>query len=88
MISKFEEYCTPKKNITYERYILNTRTHGATEAIDAYVRELRKLAKTCELGDLFDSLIRDRIVCGIRSNTVRKRILREKHLNLERAASQ
>ena len=34
---------------------------------------------------MHDSIIRDRIVCGIRSSEVRKRLLREKDLNLERA---
>ena len=38
-----------------------------------------------EFGELHDSLIRDRIVCGIRSNTVRKRLLRDKELDLDRA---
>ena len=36
-------------------------------------------------GELLDSLIRDRIVCGITSNAVRTRLLKEKDLNLERA---
>ena len=85
VINKFEEYCTPKKNVTYERHLFNTRAQGETEGIDAYVTELRKLARNCEFGELHDSLIRDRIVCGIRSNVVRKRLLREKDLNLERA---
>ena len=85
VISKFEEYCTPKKNVTYERHVFNTSAQGATKGIDAYVTELRKLARNCEFGELPDSLIRDRIVCGIRSNVVRKRLLREKDLNLERA---
>ena len=61
------------------------RAQGATEGIDAYVTELRKLARNCEFEELHDSLIRNRIVCGIRSNVVRKRLLREKDLNLERA---
>ncbi len=65
--------------------MFNTRAQGATEGIDAYVAELRKLARNCEFGELHDSIIRDRIVCGIRSNEVRKRLLREKDLNLERA---
>ena len=65
--------------------MFNTRAQGATEGIDAYVKELRKLARNCEFEELHDSIIRDRIVCGIRSNEVRKRLLREKDLNLERA---
>ena len=64
--------------------MFNTRAQGATEGIDAYVKELRKLARNCEFEELHDSIIRDRIVCGIRSNEVRKRLLREKDLNLER----
>ena len=69
--------------------MFNTRAQGATEGIDVYVTELRKLARNCEFGELHDSIIRDiirdRIVCGIRSNEVRKRLLREKDLSLERA---
>ncbi|KAL9952873.1 hypothetical protein ACROYT_G040197 [Oculina patagonica] len=84
-IKKFEEYCTPKKNVAHERHVFNTRAQGATEGIDAYVKELRKLARNCEFGELHDSIIRDRIMCGIRSNKVRKRLTREKDLNLEQA---
>ena len=85
VIKKFVEYCTLKKNVTYGRHMFNTRAQGATEGIDAYVTELRKLARNCEFGELHDSIIRDRIVSGIRNNEVRKRLLREKDLNLERA---
>ena len=31
VIKKYEEYCTPKKNVTYERHVFNTRVQGATE---------------------------------------------------------
>ena len=48
VIRKFEEYCMPKK--TYERHVFNTRAQGATEGIDAYVKELRKHARNCEFG--------------------------------------
>ena len=84
VIKNFEDYCTPKKNVTYERHVFNTRVQGATEGIDAYVTELCKVSRNCEFGELRDSIIRDRIVCGIRSNEVRKRVLRENDLNLER----
>ena len=60
VIKKFEEYCTPKKNVTYERHVFNTRAQGASEGIDAYVTELRRLARNCEFGELHDSIIRDR----------------------------
>ena len=37
--------------------------------------ELRKLVRNCQFGELHDSLIRDRIVCGIRISEARKRLL-------------
>ena len=40
-------------------------------------------AKTCEFGTLHDSLIKDRIVCGIDNNSVRERLLRNTELTLE-----
>ena len=67
LISKFEAYCIPKKNVTFERHVFNTRNQRIDETFDSYVTELRKLAKRCEFGELCDSLIRDRIVCGIHS---------------------
>ena len=60
--------------------MFNTRPQGATEGIDGYVTELRKLARNCEFGELHDSIIRDCIACGIRSNEVRKRLLRKKEM--------
>jgi hypothetical protein len=74
LIKTFELYCTPKKNVTFERHVFNTRNQEPSESIDSYVTELRKLAKSCEFAQLHDSLIKDRIVCGIHSAEFRQRI--------------
>lgn len=73
LIQKFEEYCNPGRNITYERHVFNTRMQSVNETIDAYVTELRLQAKNCEFGALCNELIRDRIVVGIRDDAVRSR---------------
>ena len=75
VINKFEEGCTPKKNVTCDRHVLHTKAQGPTEGIDAYVKKLHKLARNCEFKEFHDSLICDRIVCGIGSNAVRSRLL-------------
>ena len=85
VLSKFEKYCTPKCNVTYERHQFNTRNQKEGESIDSYVTELRILSKSCEFGDLSDSLIKDRIVCGVIMDTVRSRLLRETDLTLQKA---
>lgn len=60
-----------------ERHKFNTRNQKEGESIQSYVADLRILASTCEYGALKDDLIRDKIVCGVASNTVRKQLLKE-----------
>ncbi|XP_069109676.1 uncharacterized protein [Argopecten irradians] len=81
---QFESYCNPRKNITYERHVFFTRNMREGEKIDAYVTDLKTKAATCEFSTLQDSLIRDRIICGIRNVHLRERLLREKDLTLEK----
>lgn len=58
--NKFQEYCEPRKNITYLRHMFFTRSPAKNESIDAYVTDLKN--KDCEFVLLTDSLIIDRIV--------------------------
>lgn len=82
---KFRQYCEPRRNITYLRHVFFTRVQGKSESIDAYVTDLNNKAKDCEFGQLTDSLIRDRIVCGVINDSVRARLLREPDLSLDKA---
>ena len=84
---KFRAYCNPKKNLTYERYVFNSRSQKESESINVYVTELGNLATNCEFADLRDSLIRDRLVLGIRDHAMRERLLRVEDLSLEKAAT-
>ena len=43
------------------------------------------MSKSCEFGDLTDSLIKDRLVCGVIKDSVRSRLLRETELTLQKA---
>ena len=84
-MEKFDAYCTPKKNITYERYIFNTRVQQTNETVYQYVTELNNMATTCDYGELRECLIRDRIVIGISDATHRAKLLRETDLDLAKA---
>ena len=66
-----------------KRTIFNNCNQHDTESIDAYVGELRLLAKSCNFSTLDDSLIRDCIVCGITDQMVRKRLLQTADLKLK-----
>lgn len=81
----FRTYCNPRKNLTFERHKFLKRDQGESETIDQYVTALRTLASTCEFGELKDSLIKDKIVIGVRSQALRECLLREADLGLQRA---
>jgi hypothetical protein len=60
--AKFDEYCTPRKNVVYERYLFFKMSQASGETVESYATSLRLRAKSCEFGDQMDSLIRDRLV--------------------------
>ena len=82
VLEKMSAACKGEVNTTYERYIFNTRTQGSSESVDNFYSELLALSKTCEFGNIVDSLIRDRMVVGLRDSALRKRLLYEKDLTL------
>ena len=82
VLAKMDEVCRGEINTTYERYLFNTRVQGPSECIENFYSGLREMSLNCEFGDLADSLIRDRIVVGIRDSATRKRLLYEKNLSL------
>jgi len=82
-LQKLQRYCIGETNKIYERYQFNKRDQEPNESLDAYVTALRTLAKTCNFGVLENSLIRDRIVTGVRENQARKRLLQVSKLTLK-----
>ena len=76
---KFEELCMP-----LERHLFHTRKQGRPQSINSFVADLKNIARKCEFGELKKHLIKDRIVCGIQSDAVRK-IFRETGLTLEKS---
>lgn len=85
LTKKFQEYCTPKKNITWKRHVFNMRPQQPGESINQYVTNLKKKAKSCEFSVLKDSLIKDRMVYGIVSDKTRARLLKQADITLQKA---
>ncbi|XP_072163552.1 uncharacterized protein [Diadema setosum] len=78
------KHCDPPKNETLNRYRFFTRKQEVGESFDSFLTELQLLAEQCNFKDLRDSLIRDRIICGLRENATRKRLLRRSALTLDK----
>ena len=81
LINAFKEYCVGKTNITVTRYQFNSYDQSS-ETMDTYIRELQNRITYCDYGVIEDSMLCDRLVCGVRSNTLRDRLLQTHNLNL------
>ncbi|RVE48416.1 hypothetical protein evm_006977 [Chilo suppressalis] len=84
VLTALKEYCLPKTNETINRHIFFARNQKQGENFIYYLSEIKKLALTCNFGDLRDGLIRDKLINGIIDPKLRERLLREPDLTLER----
>ena len=75
----------PKPLIIAERFRFHQRNQGENESISQYMAELRRLADRCEFGAYLQEALRDRLVCGLRSEVIQRRLLTEEKLTLEKA---
>ena len=85
ILKKFDEYCSPRKNITLTRYKFLTYKQKEGQTFNEFLTQLRKFSSDCEFGELRESLIRDMIVIGVLDENVRERLLRDSDLTLKRA---
>lgn len=68
-----------------ERFHFHRRTQSGEESVTEYVVELKKLARNCNFGQHLEEALRDRLVCGMRSQGVQRRLLAEPDLTLDKA---
>ena len=85
VLAKFESRCLPQRNQTYERYLFNKREQEPGESVDQYCTALMRLSEHCGFLTLRDSLIRDRLILGVKNDRSRKKLLEKKDLTLDNA---
>jgi hypothetical protein len=78
-------HLNPKPLIIAERFRFHKRDQQENESVAQFVAAVKKLTKHCEFGLFRDDAIRDRIVCGLRSQNMQKRLISEKALTCDRA---
>ena len=81
----FRDYCEPRKNEVFERYKFWQRDQREGETVDQWVNELRLLLSSCEYCEQKETNLRDRIVFGVADMRVKKRLLRESGITLDKA---
>ena len=86
VLEKFSNYCTPCKNVVFDRYEFLSRKKEPGESAAQYVASLRELSKSCEYEEMtpdtiVDQLIRDKLIFSV-SSSIRNSLRREKHEDL------
>ena len=85
ILAAFEAFCVGAVNVTYERYVFNRRVQESGERFETFLGDVRRLARSCEFAAVEESMIRDRIVVGIRDETTRHKLLQVRDLTLAKA---
>ena len=65
VISEFDRYFVPQKNVVHERAVFHQRHQQHGETVEAYLSALRELARHCNFTDV-DDQIRDVFIIGLR----------------------
>ena len=85
MMMAFERYAIGEIHETLERYKFGKRQQQEGESMDKFLADLRILMKTCQYCPRCEpSILRDRIILGIRSNDIREELLKVRHLALDK----
>ena len=85
LVDKLSEHFTPAPSEIVERFKFHTRFCKPGESITAFVSKLRYIAKSCNLGDTLETMLRDHIVCGINDTIIQHCLLSEKELSFKTA---
>ncbi|XP_049514115.1 uncharacterized protein LOC119436504 isoform X1 [Dermacentor silvarum] len=87
VVKVLNDHYDPKRNEIAESFQFFNRCQHENESIQDFVVAIRRIADNCNFGDSLTRLLRDRIVCGVRSSAVQKQLLAKNDLTLEEAES-
>ena len=80
IVEALKNYYMPKPLVISERFKFNKRNQREGESVNEYVCELKKLSSFCEFGDFLKEALRDRLVCGLKSEAIQKKTFVRKRL--------
>ena len=85
LVEKLSKHYCPVPSEIVERFKFHSRSRNPGELIATFVAELRSLAKFCNFGDTLETMIRNRLVCGINDIAIQKCLLTEPNLTYPKA---
>ena len=75
----------PKSLVIAERFNFHNRFRNDLESVADFAAQLKKLSAHCELGTFLDDALRDHFVCGLRKESIQRKLLGKKTLDFSKA---
>ena len=82
---ELRKHFEPSKIVIAERFRFHRRSQGPEETISEFLAELRRLATHCSFGEFLNDALRDRLVCGLKSESIQRKLLSQRDLTLTQA---
>ena len=73
---------SPPLSEIVQRFRFNSHVRKQSETVAAYIAELRALSEYC---NTLESMLRERLVCGVNNPQIQKQLLAEDRLNFKKA---
>ena len=80
-----QSHLDPQPLAIAQHFKFHQHNQKSDETISQFVVEPQKYAEYCDFQDKLDDALLDRLVCGLHSETIQKRLLAEKNLTLASA---
>jgi len=85
LFTALKTHYQPQPLVIAECFYFHRRSQAVNESIADYMAALCQLATHCVFANFLDDALRDRLVCGLRSTTIQKRLLSKRDLTLTTA---
>ncbi len=85
MTDTLQQHYSPAPSEIVERFKFYSRSRRAGESVADFLAQMRSLAQHCNYGASLDTMLRDRLVCGINEDSIQKRLLAEPNLTYKKA---
>ena len=81
----FTKPFTTKANNNHTEIQIHQRNQGHTETVSEFLAVLQRFVADCKFEVFLEEALQDRCVCGVKSESLRRRLLLEKELTLAKA---
>ena len=84
LVKVMKDHLKPKLLVMAESFKFHHRSQHEGETVAQYLAELWKFSEQCDFKEYLEEALRDRLVCGLQSEVIQRRLLAEENLTLKK----